>query len=183
MRRICKTLLNSHLFAPKLPMAERLLPDMACTRSTYMVPPTCTPPHPTSLPRRMAACYQPFKRPFKLQRRQHVVTQSIPHPATEVPRLDSKLDDQLSNRPLELDPAGYFIIKVDRESREIVGELYSNTINKDGACDPQLCRPQAALSPKAIPSAWPTRCIAGVLPPAASPEVLKMYVQAWHATP
>lgn len=60
------------------------------------------------------------------------MTRSIPHPATEVPRLNVQLDDELSNRPLELDPAGYFIVKVDRGAKQIVAEHYSNTINKNG---------------------------------------------------
>lgn len=49
-----------------------------------------------------------------------------------MPRLDAALDDELSRRPLELDPAGYYIIRVDREARELVAEFYTNTINKDG---------------------------------------------------
>ncbi|GAB4814053.1 hypothetical protein N2152v2_001099 [Parachlorella kessleri] len=113
-------------------MAEKVLLDTACTAAQAA-------PHLSSLPRRFAACYQPFRRPFKLQRRQRdlVAHRAIPHPATEVPRLDSKLDDELSSRPLELDEAGYFIIKVDREANQIVAEHYTNTINKDGlACDP-----------------------------------------------
>eukprot|EP00887_Chlorella_sp_A99_P002387 scaffold10.g2387.t1 len=57
--------------------------------------------------------------------------------AEEVPRLDAALDDELSRRPLELDPAGYFIIYVDREWGELVAEHYTNVINKQGlACDP-----------------------------------------------
>lgn len=43
-----------------------------------------------------------------------------------------ELDDRLSNRPLALDPAGYFIIKVDRGARLIVAEHYSNAINDKG---------------------------------------------------
>ena len=61
-----------------------------------------------------------------------MVRRSIPHPATELARLDSKLDDELSDRPLELDPSGYFIIKIDRDSRQIVAEFYRNIINKNG---------------------------------------------------
>jgi hypothetical protein len=52
--------------------------------------------------------------------------------ANEVPRLDSELDDELSRRPLELDSSGYFLIKLDRQAREIVAEYYTNIINKDG---------------------------------------------------
>jgi hypothetical protein len=52
---------------------------------------------------------------------------------TEVPRLDPELDDELSKRPLELDAAGYFIIKLDRDAKEIIAEYFTNIINKHGA--------------------------------------------------
>ncbi|KAK9824597.1 hypothetical protein WJX72_011592 [[Myrmecia] bisecta] len=43
---------------------------------------------------------------------------------------------------MELDPAGYFLIAVDRQSREIVAEHYTNTINSNGvACDPETGEP------------------------------------------
>ncbi|KAG2437230.1 hypothetical protein HXX76_005893 [Chlamydomonas incerta] len=42
------------------------------------------------------------------------------------------LDDKLSWRPLQLDPAGYYIIKLDREARELIAEHYSNNINEKG---------------------------------------------------
>lgn len=52
------------------------------------------------------------------------------------------LDDKLSNRFIELDPAGYFIIYVDRGDRLICAEHYSNTINEKGlACDPETGEP------------------------------------------
>ena len=50
----------------------------------------------------------------------------------EVPRIDKVLDDKLSKRAIELDPKGYFIIKVDRLSGEIVAEHYTNTIDERG---------------------------------------------------
>lgn len=53
---------------------------------------------------------------------------------SEVPRMDARLDDELSMRAMELDPRGYFIIKVDRVSSQLVLEHYSNTINKNGGC-------------------------------------------------
>lgn len=55
-----------------------------------------------------------------------------PTTAKEVPRIDSKLDDKLSMRPLTLDDAGYFIIKIDRAQNEIVAEYFTNIINKNG---------------------------------------------------
>ena len=51
-------------------------------------------------------------------------------------QLDGPLDDDLSRRPLSLDPLGYFIISIDRTERRIVAEHYGNTINEQGlACD------------------------------------------------
>lgn len=47
-------------------------------------------------------------------------------------RLAPDLDDELSNRWIDLDPAGYFIIKLDRQNRQIVAEHFTNTINKNG---------------------------------------------------
>jgi hypothetical protein len=48
-----------------------------------------------------------------------------------------RLDDELSNRPIDLDPAGYFLIRVDREAGELVAEHYSNGIDERGlATDP-----------------------------------------------
>lgn len=47
------------------------------------------------------------------------------------------LDDALSNRFIALDPAGYFLIKIDREAGELVAEHFGNGINDRGlATDP-----------------------------------------------
>src|SRR5512141_1958587 len=52
------------------------------------------------------------------------------------------LDNKLSNRYIELDPSGYFIIYVDREAGLICAKHYSNTINEKGiACDPETGAP------------------------------------------
>ncbi len=52
------------------------------------------------------------------------------------------LDDQLSNRLIELDPSGYFIIYLDRAAQRIRAEFYTNTINDKGlACDPETGEP------------------------------------------
>ena len=48
------------------------------------------------------------------------------------------LDDQLSNRFIALDPAGYFLIKLDRETAELVVEHYRNDVDERGlATDPE----------------------------------------------
>lgn len=49
-----------------------------------------------------------------------------------MPRLDAALDDRLSQRPLQLDAAGYFIIKLDRDSQELIADFYTNFINDKG---------------------------------------------------
>jgi len=47
------------------------------------------------------------------------------------------LDNRLSNRFIELDPEGYFIISIDREKELICAEHYTNAINDQGlAVDP-----------------------------------------------
>ncbi|GAB4380402.1 MAG: DUF4346 domain-containing protein [Elainellaceae cyanobacterium] len=52
------------------------------------------------------------------------------------------LDNKLSNRFIELDPQGYFIIYVDREAGLICAKHYSNVINDKGlACDPETGEP------------------------------------------
>jgi hypothetical protein len=48
------------------------------------------------------------------------------------------IDHQLSKRPIALDPAGYFIIYIDREAGLICAKHYSNIINEKGlAVDPE----------------------------------------------
>ena len=53
-----------------------------------------------------------------------------------------KFDENLSNRYIELDPNGYFIIKVDLNLRKIILEHYLNKINEEGyALDPKTNEP------------------------------------------
>ena len=53
-----------------------------------------------------------------------------------------KIDDNLSNRYIDLDPNGYFIIKVDLVENKIILEHYLNNINDDGyALDPETNEP------------------------------------------
>ena len=40
-----------------------------------------------------------------------------------------KIDDNLSNRYIDLDPNGYFIIKVDLVENKIILEHYLNTVS------------------------------------------------------
>ena len=42
------------------------------------------------------------------------------------------IDNDLSNRYIDLDPNGYFIIKVDLEENKIILEHFLNNINDDG---------------------------------------------------
>lgn len=47
------------------------------------------------------------------------------------------LDNQLSNRHIDLDPQGYFIIYLNREAGLICADHYTNAINEQGlAVDP-----------------------------------------------
>ena len=59
-------------------------------------------------------------------------------------------DEALSNRRLELDPAGYFLISARHEDGMLVAQHYENTINDAGlACDPRtgVVIPCAGYSP------------------------------------
>ncbi len=53
-----------------------------------------------------------------------------------------KIDSSLSNRYIDLDPNGYFIIKVDLEENKIILEHFLNNINDYGyAIDPETNEP------------------------------------------
>ena len=52
------------------------------------------------------------------------------------------IDNNLSNRYIDLDTNGYFIIKVDLEKNNIILEHFLNNINDDGyALDPETNEP------------------------------------------
>jgi len=53
-----------------------------------------------------------------------------------------KIDDNLSNRYIHLDPNGYFIIKVDLVENKIILEHFLNNIDEEGyALDPETNEP------------------------------------------
>ena len=53
-----------------------------------------------------------------------------------------KIDNNLSNRYIDLDPNGYFIIKVDLEENKIILEHFLNNIDEEGyALDPETNEP------------------------------------------
>ena len=66
------------------------------------------------------------------------------------------LDEQLSQRFIALDPAGYFLIKLDSAAAELVVEHYANGIDERGlATDPDTgevlsCKGAGPRSPRAI---------------------------------
>ena len=66
------------------------------------------------------------------------------------------LDDQLSQRFIALDPAGYFLIRVDRETLELVVEHFANDVDESGrATDPETgevleCRGSAPRAAGAV---------------------------------
>jgi dihydropteroate synthase len=48
------------------------------------------------------------------------------------------IDDELSRRPIALDPGGYYIIYLDRDAGLICAKHYTNIINEQGlAADPE----------------------------------------------
>ena len=52
------------------------------------------------------------------------------------------IDRKLSNRFIELDPQGYFLIYVDQEARLICAKHFTNVIDDRGlACDPETGKP------------------------------------------
>ncbi len=67
-----------------------------------------------------------------------------------------RLDEELSQRFIALDPVGYFLIRVDAEAGELVAEHYGNAINERGlATDPDTgevlaCRGAGPRSPLAV---------------------------------
>ena len=67
-----------------------------------------------------------------------------------------QLDDGYSNRFIALDPAGYFLIKIDRQAGELIAEHFGNGINEKGlATDPDTgeviaCRGAGPRRPDAV---------------------------------
>ena len=52
------------------------------------------------------------------------------------------LDDKLSKRKIELDPKGYFLIKIEPKTNELILEHYLNDIDQKGrAIDPKSGEP------------------------------------------
>lgn len=52
------------------------------------------------------------------------------------------LDDKLSKRQIELDPKGYFLIKIEPKTNELILEHYLNDIDQKGrAIDPKSGEP------------------------------------------
>jgi len=52
------------------------------------------------------------------------------------------LDEKLSKRKIELDPKGYFIIKIETHTKELILEHYLNNIDQQGrAIDPESGEP------------------------------------------
>lgn len=58
------------------------------------------------------------------------------------PQALTDLDNRLSQRFIELDPGGYFLIYLDRELGLICAKHFTNVINDKGlACDPETGEP------------------------------------------
>ena len=67
------------------------------------------------------------------------MSQTLP---TTTPEALTALDRKLSNRFIELDPQGYFLIYVDRDAGLICAKHFTNVIDDRGlACDPKTGKP------------------------------------------
>jgi dihydropteroate synthase len=67
------------------------------------------------------------------------MSQTLP---TTTPETLAALDRKLSNRFIELDPQGYFLIYVDRDAGLICAKHFTNVIDDRGlACDPKTGKP------------------------------------------
>ena len=59
------------------------------------------------------------------------------------------IDNELSKRPIALDPGGYYVIYLDRTAELICAKHYTNTINEQGlAVDPKTGEVIACGGPK-----------------------------------
>jgi dihydropteroate synthase len=96
------------------------------------------------------------------------------------------IDDQLSRREIELDPAGYFIIYLDREAGLICADHYGNTINDQGlACDPETgevlaCKGSLARTPSATYRGRTAKEIGKAITEDADPCPLSRYDHALY---
>ena len=60
------------------------------------------------------------------------------------------LDDKLSKRQIKLDPKGYFLIKVESRTNELILEHYFNNIDNEGrALDPESGEPISCKTKRA----------------------------------
>jgi dihydropteroate synthase len=84
------------------------------------------------------------------------LTQPSPEGLTPASAQRRQIDAQLSQRFIALDPAGYFLIRVDHEAAELVAEHYGNGIDERGlATDPDTgevlsCRGGGVRQPLAV---------------------------------
>tara|TARA_Y100001968_G_scaffold284890_1_gene284493 strand:+ start:428 stop:829 length:402 start_codon:yes stop_codon:yes gene_type:complete len=68
----------------------------------------------------------------------------------------SLIDNKLSKRNIELDPQGYFLIKIDSKTKEIILEHFENNIDQQGrAIDPETgeligCKSKSSHKPGKI---------------------------------
>jgi dihydropteroate synthase len=61
---------------------------------------------------------------------------------TSILEQQTTINNKLSHRFITLDPAGYFIIYVDREAEMLCAKHFTNTINEKGlAVDPETGKP------------------------------------------
>lgn len=100
----------------------------------------------------------------------------MPQPLDPTQRRE--LDDQLSQRFIALDPAGYFLIKLDRAAGELIAEHYTNGIDERGlATDPDSgevisCRGAGPREPQAVYRGRSAKELGVVLTEGAAPHPL-----------
>lgn len=64
----------------------------------------------------------------------------------------AEIDDRLSHRHIDLDPAGYFLIGLDREQGLLVVKHFGITVDERGlAVDPETGKPLPACGPVSTP--------------------------------
>jgi hypothetical protein len=97
-----------------------------------------------------------------------------------------RLDEQLSNRFIALDPAGYFLIRVDHGAAHLVVEHYGNGIDERGlATDPETgevlaCRGATPQTPLAVFRARTAKELGILLTEAEGPLPLSRFDHALY---
>ena len=96
------------------------------------------------------------------------------------------IDDNFSNRFIELDPKGYFLIKVNQKSKELIVEHFKNTVDERGrALDPETgqilkCTGQDTRSPFKIFKGRTAKEVGIKITEAESPSIITKFDHALY---